>query len=190
MNFTAQHIRQALIQIAENKGRPHYTLEVVRSVIEAFRAGVHHPLKSAVMSEQIMLPAVKGSLDPRQDELKEFCARAGINRILANISGLHITTICSYLNGNRPLTDDAWTKLSRSFKKADQAYLEKKQAAAKKGSYKKDTCGTINKYRCGCRCGACKAAHAHNKSLSGGDALNAQAKRLKEITAKYCGAMA
>lgn len=122
MNFTAQHIRQALIQIAENKGRPHYTLEVVRSVIDAFRAGVHHPLKSAVMSEQIMLPAVKGSLDPRQDELKEFCARAGINRILANISGLHITTICSYLNGNRPLTDDAWTKLSRSFKKA-KSYL-------------------------------------------------------------------
>lgn len=190
MNFTAQHIRQALIQIAENKGRPHYTLEVVRSVIEAFRAGVHHPLKSAVMSEQIMLPAVKGSLDPRQDELKEFCARSGINRILADASGLHITTICSYLNGNRPLTDDAWTKLSRSFKKADQAYLEKKQAAAKKGSYRKDTCGTINKYRCGCRCGVCKAAHAQNKGVNGSNASNAQTKRLKEITAKYCGAIA
>lgn len=190
MNYTTQHIRQALIQIAENKRRPHYTLEVVRTVIEAFRAGVHHPLKSAVMSEKIMLPVVQGSYDTRLDELKEFCARSGMNRILANISGLHITTICSFLNGNRALTDDAWTKLSRAFKKADQTYLEKKQAAAKKGSYKKDICGTINKYRCGCRCGACKAAHAQNNSVGGDNALNAQEKRLKEITAKYCGAMA
>lgn len=189
MNFTAQHIRQALIQIAENKGRPHYTLEVVRSVIEAFRAGVHHPLKSAVMSEQIMLPVAKGSLDPRLDELKEFCARSGINRILADASGLNITTICSYLNGNRPLTDDSWIKLSRAFNDAEQTYLEKKQAAAKRGSYKKDICGTVNKYRCGCRCEACKAANSKNASVSGGNALNAQAKRLKQITEKYCGAV-
>lgn len=189
MNLSPQHIRGALIQIAERKGRPHYTAIVVREVLESFRTGTYHPLKAEVTSEQITLVAVQGFSDYRLNMLLEFCARNGINKILAEESGLHITTIRSFLNLSRGLTDDAWLKLSGAFKSTENAFLKMKQTAANRGSFKKDLCGTINKYRCGCRCEECKAAKAsQNKSVRQGGSDLQHVKQLRNITEKYCGA--
>ncbi|MDQ8937037.1 hypothetical protein [Acinetobacter rudis] len=41
-------IKDALIKIAEEKGRPHYEVSVVRDVIQAFKLGLAHPLKYMV----------------------------------------------------------------------------------------------------------------------------------------------
>lgn len=46
--MNALQIKDALIQIAEEKGRPHYEVSVVRDVIQAFRLGLAHPLKYMV----------------------------------------------------------------------------------------------------------------------------------------------
>lgn len=41
-------IKDALIKIAEEKGRPHYEVSVVRDVVQAFKLGLAHPLKYMV----------------------------------------------------------------------------------------------------------------------------------------------
>ena len=49
-----KEIKQALIQIAERKGRPHYNLAVVRDVVEAIKNDLDHPLKAEVIAEKVL----------------------------------------------------------------------------------------------------------------------------------------
>ena len=50
-----QQIKDALIEVADFFGRPHYEVSVVRDVITSFRTGVSHPLKHLVVRELSLL---------------------------------------------------------------------------------------------------------------------------------------
>lgn len=46
--MNTSQIKEALIKIANEKGRPHYEVSVVRDVVQAFKLGTIHPLKYMV----------------------------------------------------------------------------------------------------------------------------------------------
>ena len=56
MNISSEHIKKALVQIAERLGRPHYEHCVVVAVMHAIKHDEEHHLKSLVLSEKIVLP--------------------------------------------------------------------------------------------------------------------------------------
>ena len=66
-----KEIKQALIQIAERKGRPHYNLAVVRDVVEAIKNDLDHPLKAEVIAEKVLFVSNEVG-DPRIDQLIVF----------------------------------------------------------------------------------------------------------------------
>lgn len=115
-------IRRALIQIAEKNGRPHYSLAVVRDVIDAFKSGKDHHLKSDVIAENVSLVAENEKRDERLDDLVVFCGRTGMRRILSETSGVNHTALSSILNGSRSMTAAMWERLSSSFDAAERAY--------------------------------------------------------------------
>lgn len=65
---TSIEIKQALIQIAEKLGRPHYELSVVREVIRAFQTGGDHLLKDAVLGG---LPVVRKMIPKKPTATKK-----------------------------------------------------------------------------------------------------------------------
>jgi len=55
IQITPQQIRNALIEVADCLGRPHYEVSVVREVVDSFRNDVAHPLKHLVVRELSLL---------------------------------------------------------------------------------------------------------------------------------------
>ena len=121
----SREIKQALIQIAERKGRPHYSLGVVRDVTLAIKNDLDHPLKAEVIAERVLF-VVEPVRDVRLDQLIVFCGRVGMQALLAEVSGVHYATLNHALRGNRELTQPVWEKLSGAFEKAEIAYRQKR----------------------------------------------------------------
>lgn len=120
-----KEIKQALIQIAERKGRPHYSLAVVRDVVEAIKNDLDHPLKAEVIAEKVLFVSNEVR-DPRIDQLIVFCGQAGMQSMLADVAGIHHVTLNHVLRGNRELTQVVWEKLSGAFEKAERKYRQKR----------------------------------------------------------------
>lgn len=129
----AQEIRQALIQIVERKGRPHYTAIVVRDVIQAFKSNQHHPLKAEVEEETVFLK-IHEARDPRTDELIVFCGRRGMQQFLANASGVSHTAVKQIIAGTRTLTDGTWLRLSDAFETAERKYRQSRNTKNRKAA--------------------------------------------------------
>ena len=126
---TSLEIRQALIQIAERKGRPHYTAMVVRDVIKAIHNDLPHPLKDEVIAEKLtgfFLDSGVVHVDARKQELMVFCCRSGMQVILAQVSGVHKSFISEVMSGKRELTDKSWQRLSSAFKDAEKEFKRKR----------------------------------------------------------------
>lgn len=137
---TSQQIRQALIQIAERNNRPHYTLLVVRAVIDAIHSGSDHPLKDVVENEVvkdsiIMDTSIVG-------ELQQFCARRGIREILIEKSNISSSSLEGYLSYERVITDDAWSKLKNSFNVTLKEFERRKLQSGKFRAMAEKYCGS------------------------------------------------
>ena len=118
MNISSEHIKKALVQIAERLGRPHYEHCVVVAVMHAIKHDEEHHLKSLVLSEKIVLPIspiVVGSTDKRIDELRAFCAPKGMVVRLSKYAQVHQATINQIIRGDTRLTDQTWAKLKKAF---------------------------------------------------------------------------
>ena len=122
---SSAEIRQALIQIAERKGYPYYSLSVVRDVIFAIRNNMDHRLKAEVEKEKIILCSVGEHKNNRLDTLITFCNRIGMKRILADVSGVSHSNISNITRGNAELTPTLWVRLLDSFNEADRLYSRK-----------------------------------------------------------------
>ncbi|MDM1757172.1 hypothetical protein HX127_06180 [Acinetobacter sp. 256-1] len=116
---TSQQIRQALIQIAERNGRPHYTAMVVRDVLDAFRNNTFHPLKPHVDAETVVINVVDTS---NIGQLKEFCAPRGMREILAKLTGYSIRQLCAFTSHETTLKESIWLEISDKFPKALKEY--------------------------------------------------------------------
>lgn len=111
--FTAQHIRQALIQIAERNGYPHYNLMVQRAVIEAFRTGQHHHLKSAVLDEPVSEQPTFSKYDVRIREAKMITRGYGMTNVLAVAANMETQHLNNILCGHIELSDSDWARIEK-----------------------------------------------------------------------------
>jgi len=119
---SAAEIRQALIQIAERKGRPHYTLNVAREVIHAIKNNLDHHLKAEVEAEKVLLVHSYEHKNNRLDTLIEFSNRIGMKRILADVSGVSHSNVSNITRGNTELTNSLWVRLLDSFDEAERIW--------------------------------------------------------------------
>lgn len=129
---SSAEIRQALIQIAERKGYPYYSLSVVRDVIFAIRNNLDHHLKAEVEKEKVILCSIGEYKNNRLDTLITFCNRIGMKRILADVSGVSHSNISNITRGNTELTASLWVRLLNSFNEADRLYKQREGIRNKK----------------------------------------------------------
>lgn len=160
MSLSPDHIRKALVQIAENYNRPHYEVMVQRDVIHAFREGVYHPLKAEVMSVKIEIKHEMTESERRLNVIKETVAGYGMTTALARAANIDQLTLSHIICGERLMKEDTWLKIEAGINELQQN-PEKYQKA-----YKKDKCGTYARFRGGCRCGLCVAACKAHKNMA------------------------
>ncbi len=131
--LTAQHIRQALIQIAERNGYPHYSLIVQRAVIDAFRTGQHHHLKSAVMSEPVSAQAIMSQYDVRIREAKMITRGYGMTNVLAVAANMETQYLNNILCGRIGLNESDWACIEAGIKAIERKpdYYRKYRKAIK-----------------------------------------------------------
>lgn len=168
---TALEIRQAMIQIAERKNRPHYTAMVVRDVIYAIQNNLDHPLKAEVLAEGVQAASIARP-KTNLELIKEFCSVRGISKYVAKHAGISESYLAAILKQERALTSDVYQKIKSAFSRAETEFANTK-------TKKKETHGTTNCYKNGCRCvECCSAMQESNES------------RLRQMTEKYAGATA
>lgn len=153
MSITADHIRLALIQIAQRKGRPPFDVVVVRDVINAFRFGLDHHLKTAVHEEKIVLQRKPSEFEIRFNKLKDVISKWGMSIALGRASGIDPVHINKISCGERDLDEATWRMLEKGIE------LLEKDASQYTKTYKYDQCGTYTRYKHkNCRCDACCTA--------------------------------
>lgn len=160
MNLSANHIRAALIKIAENNARPYYDVVVQRDVINAVRYGSYHPLKAQVFSVKVELKHALSTYEIRINAIKEITKQYGMTANLARAADVDVVCLSHILCGDRDLTEALWSKIELGIKHINEN-LEKYQK-----NYKHKTCGTVCRYKYkGCRCTACVEAFKRHEAL-------------------------
>lgn len=154
MNISANHIRAALIQIAESNARPYYDVVVQRDVINAFRYGECHPLKAQVFSAKVELKHALSTYEIRINAKREITKQYGMTASLARAANVDVVCLSHISCGDRDLTEALWNKIELGIKHINEN-LEKYQK-----NYKHKNCGTLARYKyVGCRCSACVTAY-------------------------------
>ena len=135
MIYRSEEIRIALQKLAERKQRPHYELAVVKQVVNAFRGGADHVLKTEVLAIlRIEYPNAanrknedaENYLPPRNKQLasqKQFDefysvtkAYLGAIRDLASLSGV-CPSIVSHTANRGEITLERYKQFKPHFKK-------------------------------------------------------------------------
>ena len=160
MQISSNHIRAALIQIAQKKGRPFYDVIVQRDVINAFRFDQYHPLKSAVMSEKIVLETAMSEHEIRLNIIKEATKPYGMISNLARAAEMKANHLAAIIRGDCNLTDVIWHKVEKAIR------LLAEDVEKYKIPYKYKQCGTVTSYKYKkCRCEACVAAFRSHEAM-------------------------
>lgn len=161
MRISFDQVQQALINIAEQKGRPHYELSLIKDVAAAIRNNTHHHLKQLVMQEIYVLynhlyqdQVVPKEYDPEviKDKLKELKELYAGQKALVSRSGVSGRTISLLIRGEYELTPRIMKKIAPVI---DEVLVELKKHHEEK---KRRSHGNYVTYRNGCRCTLCKAA--------------------------------
>lgn len=160
MNISANHIRKALIQIAEKNSRPYFDVVVQRDVINAFRHNRAHALKNAVLGEKISLEIAFSVDEYRIEILKKITKQQGMASILARAAGLDPMYLGRIIRGEKELSDQDWIQLQEGIKRLkvdDQDY---------KIAYKYELCGTLARYKYKkFRCTECVTAYRTHEAM-------------------------
>lgn len=161
MSMTADHIRLALIQIAQRMGRPPFDMVVVRDVINAFRFDRDHHLKTAVHEEKIVIQRKPSAFELRYEKFKSVVSQHGMTIALGKASGLDPLFINKISSGERDVDEATWSMLEKGMQLLEQDLSQYTK------SYKYDECGTYARYKNRhCRCDACIAANKAYKPPS------------------------
>lgn len=115
MDVNPDQIRQALIDIADLKGRPPFELVLVREVINSIKNQQSHHLKEAVLSH------IKNKLEAKKEEglgsaarlskLRTCCNTETLKNELANMTGLSYSLINSMVRGRYEITTNLWLQV-------------------------------------------------------------------------------
>lgn len=116
MQVNALQIRQALIAIAREKGRPEFGLCVIRDVIYAVQNNIHHELGDVVLSKiQAELKDRTTLKDCEQTirlkRLRAVCTSESIKRDLGDESGLGLKYINHMVRGRYEVNNSLWSRL-------------------------------------------------------------------------------
>ena len=111
-----QIIKQALVKLAQFKGRHPYDMCVVRDVIANFDA---HPLRDAILYFADVSPE---EYVARLAELKIVCRTNAMIDLATQRSGIDVRSI---LDGDQYITNAAWSALQAVFDSIDDAYENK-----------------------------------------------------------------
>ncbi len=122
MQVNALQIRQALIAIAREKGRPEFGLCVIRDVIYAVQNNIHHELGDVVLSKiQAELKDRTTLKDCEQTirlkRLRAVCTSESIKRDLGDESGLGLKYINHMVRGRYEVNNSLWSRLEPLLKK-------------------------------------------------------------------------
>lgn len=161
MRISFDQIKQALINIAKQKGRPNYELSLIKDVAASIHNNTPHHLKQIVMQEIYVLynhlyqdeNSVR-EYDPeliraKLQELKKLYAG---QKALVNKSGVSGRTISLLIRGEYELTPRIMKKIAPVI---DEVIDELKKHHEEK---KRRSHGNYVTYRNGCRCQPCKEA--------------------------------
>lgn len=160
MKITFDQVRTALINIANEKGRPHYGMGVIRDVYYAILNKEHHCLRHITIQEVFTLNSYlnKQTAEPTPPpddamskliQIRQFYAG---QKVLVTRSGVSDRTISLILRGKIELSPKIWKKLSPIVDEV-LADLQKHHEAKERKSH-----GNYVTYRRGCRCEDCRAA--------------------------------
>lgn len=161
MRITFEQIRKALVAIADQKGRPHYEMGVVREVADAIQNNTHHHLKIIVMQEiYVQFSHLYKKEKPKQDinldealesllVIKNYYAG---QKVLVSRSGVSERTVSLLLRKKQELSPRIWSKIEPVLESVLQE-LARHHSEKEKNSH-----GKYVTYRKGCRCDSCRAA--------------------------------
>lgn len=141
MIYRSDEIKFAMQYLAVQKGRPHYELGIVKQVVNAFRDGADHFLKSEVLEIlKVKFPGAayrtnedaENYLPPRnkplasQKQFNEFYSVTrsylGAIRDLSNLSGVSAATLSSAANRGE-ITLERYKQLKPYFKKVKKCKI-------------------------------------------------------------------
>lgn len=112
-----QLIRQALIDLANNKQRDHFPCHIVKEVLQAFACGAFHHLKQDVLS---ILGWNAKEYVARYADLKDLCKNDIMIRRLSEASGVEYKMIKSILDGKIEIDNNTWVRLASKFDEVDR----------------------------------------------------------------------
>ena len=141
MIYRADEIKFAMQYLAVQKGRPNYELGIVKQVLNAFRDGADHFLKSEVLEIlKVKFPGAayrtnedaESYLPPKnkplasQKQFNEFYsvtrAYVGAIKYLSSLSGVHPSTVSSAANRGE-ITLERYKQLKPYFKKVKKCKI-------------------------------------------------------------------
>lgn len=160
MKITLDQVRTALINIANEKGRPHYGMGVIRDVYNAILKKEHHCLRHITMQEIFTLnshvckPHLELAAPPKDapnklQQIKQYYAG---QKVLVSKSGVSDRTISLILRGKLEMSPKIWNKIAPIIDDVLE-HLKKHHEEKEKKSH-----GKYVTYRKGCRCGLCREA--------------------------------
>lgn len=116
MQVNALQIRQALIAIAKEKGRPEFGLCVIRDVICAIQNNEPHELGRIVLAriqselkDRTTLKDCEQTI--RLKRLRAICTSESIKRSLGEESGLGLKYINHMVRGRYEINNSLWSRL-------------------------------------------------------------------------------
>lgn len=146
-------IKKALIEIAEKNNRPHYSLIVVREVVQAYINNTDHFLKRFVDHEistnENITKSVNNLGESNLAKLIIFCEPRGMACVLAKNAGLTYQFLNKLLLCMSLLTDQLWIQISSAFQESQEEYSLNLNKRRQIGH------GRPRKYAGGCRCDDC-----------------------------------
>ena len=106
-------IRRCMVEDANQLGRPHFEVCVVKRVVESFATGVDDVFKPVIES-MINDKNKRNSSNRRRELLNEFCEDRSYMK-LAVLSEMSAPTMKKILIGQLDCSDDQWVRILNAF---------------------------------------------------------------------------
>ena len=105
-------IRQCMVEYANQLGRPHFEVCVVKRVVRSFATGVDDVFKPVI--QKMLNDKNKRNASNRRELLNEFCEDRSYMR-LAVLSEMSAPTMKKILIGQLDCSDDQWARILNAF---------------------------------------------------------------------------
>ena len=125
MYVNADQIKIALIDIAEEAGRPHFELSVIRDVIDSIKNNSHHHLKTRVLARikadlQDRVASKDSEQAIRLKKMRSVCKGESIKRQIGDESGLGLKYINYMVRGRYEINNSVWARIEPLLNQFDQ----------------------------------------------------------------------